>query len=261
MRRLAPFRRPIAAIIILPGVFVVCGSARGTRNKPQPGGQGIEAPAKQVAYRKAFVLDDRLSALRREPSVHAEVIHRLRLGRPVFIIAGRGEESGRYCRVAVTRRTRGWIYESALAVLGRAGEDVRILRRVETSADTLDRIALCRLLIERFGRSRLVPRALLLIGQEAERVAQTLSQRARRRLGDHGVDDAKITLRDYYLNDTGLDRYSKLGVTFEFNESSAEYVYDGKAYREIVRRFPQCEEAATARARIELTRRKLANRE
>jgi alpha-aminoadipate carrier protein LysW len=115
---------------------------------------------------------------------------------------------------------------------------------------------LCRLLNEHFSRSRLVPRAMLLLGEEAERAAHTLSQRAHRRLAE--VPGADVRLRDYYLSDAGLDRYSKLGVVFDFNEATGEFVYDGKAYRELVRRFPGGEEATLARQRLELTSRKMA---
>ena len=128
-----------------------------------------------------------------------------------------------------------------------------MLFRSEGASDGVDRITLCRLLAERFVDSRLVPRAMLLLAEEAERVAETLSQRARRRLA--GVSEAD--LRDYYLSDSGLDRYSKLGVVFDFNESTGEFVYDGGAYRELVKRFPRGEEAALARQRLEFTRRKM----
>ena len=76
---------------------------------------------------KAFVVDDRLSALRRDADMQSEVIQRLRLGRQVFIIATKAGRHGNptFYRVAVTRRTRGWIHQSALAVPGRRGEDER----------------------------------------------------------------------------------------------------------------------------------------
>lgn len=125
---------------------------------------------------------------------------------------------------------------------------------IEGASDGIDRITLCRIIIERFSRSRLVPRAMLLLGEEAEHVAETLSQRTRKRLAE--VRGADASLRDYYLSDAGLDRYSRLGIVFDFNESTGEFVYDGKAYREIVRRFPEGEEARLARQRLDLTSRK-----
>jgi hypothetical protein len=218
-------------------------------------------PAGSVRYLKAFVIDDRLSALRRGPSVQSEVIRRLRLGHPVFIInteRGKGDQA-RFRRVAVTRRTRGWIHASALALQNRAGEDQRIMRLIEDGNDSVDRITLCRMLMDNFGRSRFVPRAMLMLGEEAERVAETLSQRTRRRLAEvRGVD---ASLRDYYLSDAGLDRYSRLGIVFDFNETSVQFIYDGRAYREIIRRFPKAEEARLARQRLDLLGQNAARRQ
>jgi hypothetical protein len=128
---------------------------------------------------------------------------------------------------------------------------------IETANDGFDRIRLCRILIESFGKSRLVPRALLLLGEEAERAAETLSQRVRKRLAEVRADTASSGLKDYYLSDTGLDRYSKLRIVFDFNEPRAEFVYDGKAYHDLVRRFPDSEECTQARQRIELARQKM----
>lgn len=219
-----------------------------------------QASVGRVAYLKAFVINDRLSALRREPSVQSEVIRRLRLGRTVFIVSTSKPRADqrKFCRVAVTRRTRGWIHESALAVQSLAGEDLRIMKLIEATSDSVDRIALCRLLIDRFSQSRLVPRAMLLLGEEAERVTETLSQRTRRRLGE--VRGADASVRDYYLSDAGLDRYSRLGIVFDFNESTGEFLYDGKVYRDLVRRFPESEEARLARQRLDLASRKTARK-
>lgn len=228
--------------------------------KPFARAPATKEPATRPAYQRAFVIDDRLSALRRQPGVQSEVIHRLRLGRVVYVVgASSGAGHTRFCRVAVTRRTRGWIHPSALAVQGRAGEDQRIVKLIETASDGLDRIGLCRILVERFGQSRLVPRALLTLGEEADRAAETLTQRARKRLAEVQAGNA-TTLSDYYLNDAGLDRYSKLRIVFDFNESMSEFVYDGRAYRDVVRRFPDREEATIARKRLELAGRKMAQR-
>jgi hypothetical protein len=112
--------------------------------------------------------------------------------------------------------------------------------------------------IERFGRSAVVRRALLLTGEEADRAAQTLTQHARRRLGEGDGEIANASVRDYYMNDAGLDRYNKLGVVFDFNKSTGEYVYEGKAYRDLVKRFPDSEEAKLARRNIDADRQKMA---
>jgi hypothetical protein len=226
-------------------------SVNRAENPNKSGSPSTPAPA----FKKAFVLDDRLSALRRKPDLQGEVIRRLRLGHAVYIVGTSKLLGGnpRFCRVAVSRRTRGWIHESALAVPGRAGEDQRILTLIEATEGT-DRIILCRLLSQSFSHSRLLPRTMLLLGEEAERIAGTLGQRTRRRLAE--VRGAVADPRDYYLSDAGLDRYSKLGVVFDFNESTAEFVYDGKAYRDLVKRFPKSEEAALARERLQAISKK-----
>jgi hypothetical protein len=219
-----------------------------------------KGPVPIPSFRRAFVIDDRLSALRRKPDLQGEVIRRLRLGHIVYIVDRSKPVLGgpRFCRVAVSRSTRGWIHESALAVPGRAGEDQRILTLIEATEGT-DRIILCRLLSQSFSHSRLLPRSMLLLGEEAERIAGTLGQRARRRLAE--VRGAVADPRDYYLSDAGLDRYSKLGVVFDFNESTAEFVYHGKAYRDLVKRFPKSEEATLALERLQAINKKSSGRD
>jgi hypothetical protein len=132
----------------------------------------------------------------------------------------------------------------------RAGEDERVLSLADAADNGLDRIALCRLLSDHFNRSPLISRALLRLAEEAERAAASLTARARRRLSGLGLDERGA--REYYLSDTGLDRYSRLGVGFDFDEAAARYVYDGQAYRDIIRRFPRSPEARTARERLEV---------
>ena len=253
MVKTASLARTTTLIILFASV-----SYSATQQNPRsdsPVGAGLNATNKNTAtvrLLKAFVVDDRLSALRREPSLQSIVIRRVRLAQPVYIVSGQLNKGGtndpKFYRVAVTRRTRGWMLASAIAVPNRPGEDKRILERIENSSDPADRITLCRILIDSFGRSGLLPRAMLLLAEEAERVAKTLSQRTRRRLEEVKPGDA--SLRDFYLSDAMLDRYSRLGVFFEFNESAGELLYNGKAYRDIVRRFPGAEEAGIARTRL-----------
>jgi len=181
------------------------------------------------------------------------------LGHTVFITRTIKADAAQpsFCRVAVTRRTRGWIHASALVIPGRAGEDQRLMNLIEAASDGVDRITLCRMLVDRMGKSPLVPRALLLMGQEAERAAETLSQRARRRLSDVGENN-NAGLSDYYLNDASLDRYSKLHIVFGFNQALTQYVYDGRAYRDIIRRFPGLEEATLASQRLQSMSERMA---
>jgi len=246
-------------IIVVLFAFSLIGSGKH-QPRSQPAQVQTTAPNKvpssssdsqQAKYLKAFVIDDRLSVLRRDPRLQSAVLHRLRLGRQVFIVGTSGARSDqpKFYRVAVTRRTRGWIHASSLAVPGRAGDDQRILYEIEHNVEGFERILLCRLLTQQFARSRLMPRAMYLFGQEADRLAQTLSERAGRRLAS--VSTSGTSLRDYYLSDVGLDRFSKLGVIFNYDESRSEFAYDGKVYRELIKRFPHTDEAKLARQRLE----------
>lgn len=210
---------------------------------------------------KGYVVDDRLAALRRAPDIKAEVVRRLRIGRPVYIIetkAARGEQP-RFYRVAVTRRTRGWLHVGAVVIAGRAGEDARVMQLI-ASSESFDRLRLSRFFIERFPRSPLMPRALLALAEEAEHAATSLNRSADRRLKNLSAEATNYQLRDFYLSDTGLDRYSRLRVHFDFVDNHSEYVYDGQAYREIIKQFPKSEEAAVARKHLEAAKQRLAQK-
>jgi hypothetical protein len=219
----------------------------------------VIAPTSRIRFIKAFVVDSRLSALRRDPNEQSQVLQRLHTGRQIFIIGSSRSRSDqpKFYRVAVSRRRRGWIHEAAVAVPGRAGDDERILHLIDETTGKIDQVILCRLLVERFNRSRYIAQALSRLGQEAESVAESLSRQANRRLEKLGAKDSRISLRDFYLNDPALDRYSRLGIRFDFNESTREYVYDGQAYRDILNRFPKSPEAEYARKRLDQIKQKL----
>lgn len=257
--------RPTLKTLTLPAAVLtlsIASAAQTTIEKNGPAFQESHSTQSVRAPRlvKAFVVDDRLSVLRREADVKSQVVQRLRLGRPVYIIGSRSGAATRpRCyRVAVTRRTRGWIHASAVSIPGQPGEDKRVLRLAENAGDGFDRITLCLLLIERFKSSPLVPNALLAMAAEAERVAPTLSERAAKRASSLDPRTANASLRDYYLNDAVLDRYSKLRVSFDFDEAAGQYVYDGWAYRVIIKRFPASEAAKTARERLVVMEQQLA---
>ena len=210
---------------------------------------------------KAFVVDDRLSALRREADMQSEVIQRLRLGRPLYITQSKGGVKGQpvFYRVAVTRRTRGWIHRSAVAVPGRTGEDERVMNLID-ARDGLDRLTLCRLFIERFSRSPFLPRAMFAMADESDRASNLLTRNARKRLENLSKEEVAVSARDYYLSDPGLDRYSRLRIKFDFDQAANRYVYDGQAYRDIIRRFPDSDEAVRARVRLAAMGKQLARR-
>lgn len=216
---------------------------------------------KQFRLIKAFVVDERLAALRHDADIQSPVKQRLRLGRQVFVISTRNsvEDKNEFCRVAITRRTRGWIHRSAIASPVIAGEDARVIELID-SHKGLDRLTLCNLFAEHFRRSPLLLKALQAKAQESDRAATSLNRGATRRLSDLNTEDKRALKRDYYLSDPGLDRYSKLGIRFEFDEASSKYFYDGQAYRDIIKLFPKSDEANYARTRLETISQKQLRR-
>lgn len=204
---------------------------------------------KPLVIRTGIVFDERVAALRTKPDVHALIVQRLRRGHRVYVLRGRVDPSGKYVRVAITRRTRGWIYLEAVAFPSQPDDAAKILRLAEAAED-VERLTLCRLMVTHFRSSPLVPEALCLLAGEAERVAGKILKRAQRRLESAGMVNPSIPTTDYFLNEVALDRYNKLGVGFTFDEQSGSYRYDCQAWREILRAFPRSSQAVTARARL-----------
>lgn len=204
---------------------------------------------------QAIVVDERLAALREEARLTARLVQRLSRGRIVSLIGARrgggGSADGlNFYRVAVTRRTRGWLLADAVVSPTRAGDDERLLRLIRGSEE-FDRIARARIFLDNFQRSPLRPAVLLLLGNEAEEEAEKLSRAAVRRLDESEMAAGGASLEGYFLNFNELDRYNKQGITFIFERAAKRYHYDGENWREIVRRYPRSLEAAEARKRLD----------
>jgi hypothetical protein len=200
---------------------------------------------------QAVVVDERLAALRDEASLTARLVQRLGRGRIVSIIgARRGSDGFNFYRVAVTRRTRGWLPAESVATPVRAGEDERLLRLIRGSED-FARIARARIFLEHFSRSALRPTVLMLFGDEAEAAAAKLSRDAARRLDEREMAAGGAPLASYFLNFNELDRYNKQGITFVFERAAKRFRYDGASWREVVRRYPRSPEALEARKRLD----------
>jgi hypothetical protein len=217
--------------------------------------EAVAQKAEPFQALSGYVVDERFSALRREPSVKGPIIERFRLGRFVAVLKEKRVSDGvTFVRVAPTRRTRGWLPELAVALPAKAGDDRRLLGLVE-AADGFARLHLAHIFVAHFDRSPLRPKALLILGQEAEAAAQGLSDQAGRRLGANS-SDAPLSKRHLALSFDGLDRYNRLGVLFDYDESGNKYVYDGWAYREILARYAKSDEAMRAAERLERSAKK-----
>jgi hypothetical protein len=210
---------------------------------------------KQVmAGQRAVVYDERLSALRTQPDVKAQLISRLRRDRKVGIIGTPRNVNGgpMFYPIAISRNVRGWIMAEALARPQQAQDAARLMDLIKDTQDEFGRVRLARLYATQYRGKETAPRALLILGQTAEQAATKLSREAHKRVGESdGVLDKHLSGRAYMLNYVGLDRYNKLGITFDYDEASERLLYDGGAYYEILRNYPRSQEAIEARARLE----------
>jgi hypothetical protein len=179
----------------------------------------LTAPATE--WTRHYVVDARLSTLRTRPDLAGPLLKRLRVGRTVFEVGrARDREARFWLRVAVTRRTRGWILADAVARPGDVAGERRLLTLLD-GLEGVDRIEVARLAADRFPVVRAVARDAL--EDEAVKAAPLLSERARRRLGAlHGLAPERV--RALMLSDPGLDRFNRLRVYFDVDTETLEFV-------------------------------------
>jgi hypothetical protein len=200
---------------------------------------------------RAIVVDERLAALRDAPELSANLLQRMSRGRMVAIRAVRRSADGlSFYRVAVTRRTGGWIQSEAVVSLGRRDDDERLLRLIQNSEE-FDLIVRARIFLDVFPKSPLRPTVLMLYGEAAEKAAVRLSREATRRLDEKEMAAGGAPVFSYFLNYSGLDRYRRQGIVFVFERATKRFHYDGASWREILRRYPRSPEAETARKRLD----------
>ena len=229
-------------ISVLALLLVACLASKTFAQKPRipPGGH------------IAVVADERLAALRSVPEPTARLLRRLSRGRLVSIRgASRSRDGLVFYHVVVTRRTSGWLQSEAVIASWHAGDDQRLLRLIGGD-DEFDRVARARVFLDAFPRSPLRPQVLLMYGDAAEEAAAKLSREAERRFERRELPAEGAPEFSYYLNYSGLDRYNRQGVIFIFDHSAKKFHYDGAAWREILRRYPNGPEAAQARKRLDI---------
>ena len=210
-----------------------------------------QKPRIPTGGRVAVVVDERLSALRSTPALSTELEQRLSRGRFVAIVGSRRSPEGlTYFEVKVSRRKRGWLQAGAVVSLSKAADDDRLLRLVRGSED-FDLIARARIFLNAFPRSSLRPAILRLYAEAAEEAANRLSRDAGRRLNKNEMAAGGAPEFSYFMNYNGLDRYNRQGIRFTFDANTKRFHYDGAAWREILRRYPQSSEASEARKRLD----------
>jgi len=197
----------------------------------------------------AVVADERLAALRSTPEPSARLLRRLSRGRFVSIRgSSRSRDGLLFYQVAINRRTSGWLQSEAVVSSWRSGDDHRLVRLLE-GADEFERVARAKIFLDLFPRSPLRPRVLLIFGDAAEEAASKLSREAERRFERRELPAEGAPEFSYYLNYSSLDRYNRQGVTFTFDRTTKKFHYEGWAWREIVRRYPNSPEATEAQKR------------
>lgn len=232
---LFPFLSRLTILVIL-----VLGSS---------GGDSVRAQTRRLPARSGIIVDERLAVLRAGPQFSAAFLRRVGRGRTVTLLETRRSSDGFvFYRVAVTRRTRGWLQREAVVTPARAGDDARLLELIKTSRN-FDRIARARIFLDVFPRSPHRPAVLIILGDEAEKAAARLSQDAARRLHTEELNATGASLASYFLNYSGLDRYRRQGIVFTFDSATRRFQYDGAAWRELIRRHRGSAEAAAVRER------------
>ena len=231
----------ILRAIVCAGIILVSSGARmqAQQRRVPPGG------------RIAVVVDARLAALRAAPNPSANLLRRLGRGRFVSIRGSQRTSEGLvFHRVAINRRTSGWLQSEAVVAGWHPNDDDRLLNLL-TGPDEFERAARARIFLDTFPRSPLRPTVLLLYSQAAEEAAEQLTRAAQRQFTRNEIPENGAPLFSYFLNYNGLDRYNRQGVKFVFDESARTFHYDGGALREILRRYPQSKEAEEARKMLE----------
>jgi len=233
--QLSKNNRILSSTVLAVCLLLSINSVRAQQRRAPEGGQ------------RAVVVDERLAALRDAPDFSATLLHRLSRGRTVAVRGARHTSDGvTFYRVAVTKRTGGWIQSEAVVSTLRKGDDERLLHLIQNSED-FDRVVRARIFLDVFPRSPMRPAVLMLYGEAAEKAAARLSRDASRRLDEKEMLAGGAPVFTYFLNYNGLDRYRRQGIVFVFDRATKQFHYDGASWREILRRYPHSPEAAEAR--------------
>lgn len=202
---------------------------------------------RNIAGQRAVVIDERVAALRERPDVKAPIRQRLRRGRILGVL----KTGSQYQFVQITRRTRGWILSEAIVRSGNAEDAARLLELAQATEDLFTRARLARICADEFRNAPAASRALLLLAQAAEAAGPRLTREAHRQNGSPGrkPDEAR-QWRELRLSHPSLDRWNRIGITFDYDAEADSIVYDGAAYQELLRKYPRSEEAQTVQARL-----------
>lgn len=207
----------------------------------------------------AAVMDETISVLRSKPSLFADPVQRMRMGRKVKITGVTEADGVKFFRVVATPPAAGWVQADAVFGKFRADDEERLARLVQASIG-FEQIEAATHFFDLYPTSKFRPPILLLFGDLLEDAASKLTRDAANRLSRREMAASGAPLHSYYLNFVSLDRYRKLGIVFLFNSSTRQFHYDGDAWKEITTRFVTSNEAIEAQKRLESLKEKMAVR-
>ncbi len=241
-------------LLILLVIFLIFASGAEAQKR-----RNSAKPAVKSKSDTAIVVDERLAVLRPQPSLFAEPIQRMRRGREVIVQSEKTADGVTFYRIIAPPNNFGWVQADAVIRKSKKGDDERLARLIQGSED-FDKIERAALFAEIFPDSPLRPPILLLLGDLSEETALKLSKDANRALNTREMAASGAPLHSFFLNYSSLDRYKKLGINFLFNVETKSFHYDGDAWREIVKKFPNSDEADEAGKRLDSLKEKLARR-
>lgn len=232
--------------------FAIDAQKRTVKPKPKP----AVTQKSESNTDRAIVVDERLAVLRNAPSLYAKPLQRMRRGRQVTILEQKETDGVTFYRVVAAPNMPGWVQKEAVAGKFRRGDDERLARLVQSS-DGFEQIERAQIFLENYPASPFRPSLLLLFGDLMEEAALKLSSEAAKRLSRREMAASGAPLHSFFMNYSGLDRYQRLGIGFVFNSNTKLFHYDGAAWREIVAKSPESNEAKEAQRRLDLLKEKM----
>ena len=256
INRIAPVCLAAAICLVFASGINAQKNRSATQGKKSAPTAAATPDPKTEKYAPGTVVDERLSVLRVEPSLYAIPLQRMRRGRTVLIYSSREADGVLFYSVVVPPDKRGWVQAEAVATTIRRGDDERLIKLVQAS-EGFEQVERASIFLETFTRSPLRPALLLYQGDLVEEMAQKLTIDANKRLDKDEMKATGAPIHSFFLNYSGLDRYRRLGIGFLFNPNTKYFHYNGECWKELLERFPNSNEAAEAKKRLENLRQKM----
>lgn len=248
------------SVLIIASIFVFSSVADAQRRTSPRSKSKTKLRSSPQKRNDAIVVDERLSVLRRNPSLYARPIQRMRLGRRVIVLGAKNGDGVTFYKIRALPNRSGWVQSEAVVGNFRRGDDQRLVRLIHAS-NGFAQIERIKFFLSYFPRSSLRSSILLLFGDLVEEVSLSLSKNASKKFDRREMAASGAPIHSFYLNFSSLDRYRKLGIRFLLNINTKSYHYDGSSWFEIVNKFPKSVEAYEAIKRLNTLKEKMKRKE